>query len=271
MERAIDHDELLLHLQPITDVESGSVVGAEVLVRLPEAGSLISPSEFVPVAERAGIAVLLDRWVVREAIAMTARMRAIDPRFTIWINISAQSIGSDELERTLLTSLDRHDVPASAVVLELTETAQIDDVPGARAQARRLRAAGIRLAIDDFGTGFGSFLYVKHLLFDYVKIDGEFVTVMDNCATDCAIVRSIVGLAGQLNMQVVAEKVETDAVMELVRTENIHLAQGFGLGRPCPEGEFVERYVGGGLAVAGVGVGAGVGAGGAELGGLHII
>lgn len=273
VERAIDDDELLLHLQPITDVESGSVVGAEVLVRLPEAGSLISPSEFVPVAERAGIAVLLDRWVVREAIAMTARMRAVDPRFTVWINISAQSIGSDELERTLLTSLDRHDVPASAVVLELTETAQIDDVPGARAQARRLRAAGLRLAIDDFGTGFGSFLYLKHLLFDYVKIDGEFVTTMDTSSTDCTIVRSIVGLAGQLDMQVVAENVETETVMEMVRTEDIHLAQGFGIGRPCPESEFVERYLGGDVAGVGVGagVGAGIGAGGAELGGLHII
>ncbi|MFS4488182.1 putative bifunctional diguanylate cyclase/phosphodiesterase [Dietzia kunjamensis] len=243
VERAVDSDELVLHLQPIIDADSRTVVGAEVLVRLIDAGALVSPSEFVPVAERAGIAVLLDRWVVREAITVAARLREVDPGFSVWINISAQSIGNDEIERTLHASLDACGVPASAVVIELTETAQIDDVPTAKAQAQRLRAAGIRLAIDDFGTGFGSFIYLKHLLFDYVKINGEFVTAMDTSATDRTIVRSIIALASQLRMQVVAENVESDTVMELVRTEKIHLAQGFGIGRPCPEDEFVFRHL----------------------------
>ncbi|WP_412523605.1 EAL domain-containing protein [Dietzia lutea] len=115
----------------------------------------------------------------------------------------------------------------------------------------------MRLAVDDFGTGFGSFLYLKHMLFDYVKIYGQFVTTMDTSSTDCTIVRSIVGLAGQLHMQVVAEHVESETVMEMVRAEDIHLAQGFGIVRPCPEGEFVVRYLAGGGADAGPGAGAG--------------
>ncbi|WP_314035693.1 EAL domain-containing protein [Dietzia sp. CH92] len=268
VERAVENDELVLHLQPIIDVDSHAVIGAEVLVRLLDGGELVSPSEFVPVAERAGIAVLLDRWVVRAAVAMAARLRAVDPGFCVWINCSAQSIGNAEIERTLHTSLVEHGVPASAVVIELTETAQIDDVPTAKAQAQRLRAAGVRLAIDDFGTGFGSFIYLKHLLFDYVKVNGEFITAMDTSATDRTIVRSIVDLAGQLQMQVVAENVESDAVMDLVRVEKIHLAQGFGIGRPCPEGEFVARHLdgGGGEAGAGVRAGAGAGVGGREMG-----
>ena len=243
LEQALESDELRLHLQPIISVGPDTVVGAEVLVRLLDEGTLISPAEFVPVAERAGIATSLDRWVIREAVALAARLRELDPHFTVWINISGQSIGNKEIEHTLLTCLDTHGVPASAVVLELTETTQIDDVPAARSQALRLREAGIRLAIDDFGTGFGSFVYLRHLLFDYVKIDGQFVTDMDTSATDRILVRSIVGLADQLQMEVVAENVETDAVLHLVHKEGIHLAQGYGIGRPCPEDMFVPQYL----------------------------
>lgn len=243
LEQALAGDELRLHLQPIVSVGADSVVGAEVLVRLDDEGTLILPAEFIPIAERAGIATSLDSWVIRESVAAAARLRELAPDFTVWINISAQSIGSAEIEDTLLACLETHRVPASAVVLELTETSRIDDVPAARSQARRLRKAGIRLAIDDFGTGFGSFVYLRHMLFDFVKIDGQFITDMDTSATDRILVRSIVGLAEQLQMQVVAENVETDSVLRLVHRERIHLAQGFGIARPCPEEVFVTQYL----------------------------
>ncbi|MCT1710453.1 MULTISPECIES: EAL domain-containing protein [Dietzia] len=119
----------------------------------------------------------------------------------------------------------------------------MNDVSAARSLAQRLRAAGVRLALDDFGTGFASLLYLRHLLFDFVKIDGEFVTELDTSETDCTIVRSIVDLAAELGMQAVAEHVGSSGVLDVVSREGIALAQGFGIGRPCTEDEFVTRHL----------------------------
>ena len=174
---------------------------------------------------------------------MIARLRELDEDLSIWINFSAHSIGSTDLERVLFEESDARGVPPSAVVLELTETAKLDEVAAARTYAKRVRDRGFRLAIDDFGTGFGSLLYMKIMLFDYVKIDGEFIANLDSSATDRAIVRSLVDLAGKLGMDVVAEHVGSDAVLDVVRDEGIHLAQGFGIGRPYPEAEFVRRFL----------------------------
>ena len=243
LEKALLGDDLQLHLQPILDVESGRIVGAEALVRLLDDGRVVPPSQFVPIAERSGIITQMDIWVVREAIRMIARLRELDEDLSIWINFSAHSIGSTDLERVLFEESDARGVPPSAVVLELTETAKLDEVAAARTYAKRVRDRGFRLAIDDFGTGFGSLLYMKIMLFDYVKIDGEFIANLDSSATDRAIVRSLVDLAGKLGMDVVAEHVGSDAVLDVVRDEGIHLAQGFGIGRPYPEAEFVRRFL----------------------------
>ncbi|EFV90975.1 diguanylate cyclase/phosphodiesterase with PAS/PAC sensor(s) [Dietzia cinnamea P4] len=177
------------------------------MVRLDDDGVVVPPSEFVRVAERAGMATRLDHWVVRAAVAMAARLRRIKPDFSMWINVSAQSVSSEQLGTALLASLADYGVPPSAVVLELTETSPVNDVSAARSLAQRLRTTGVRLALDDFGTGFASLIYLRHLLFDFVKIDGEFVAELDTSETDCAIVRSIVDLAAELGMQAVAEHV----------------------------------------------------------------
>lgn len=243
LEEALAHDDLVLHLQPIVDVTSGRIMGAEALVRLVYDGRLVPPAEFVPVAERSGIASALDEWVIRRAVGMLARLRDVDPDLSIWINVSAQSIGSETVERTLLDAVEESGVPATAVVLELTETARIADVPAARCYASRLRSNGFRLAIDDFGTGFGSLIYLKNMLFDYMKIDGEFISSLDHSTTDRAIVHSLVELAGELRMEVVAERVESIEILDVVRSEGIHFAQGFDVGRPCPESEFVSRHL----------------------------
>lgn len=189
------------------------------------------------------MATRLDHWVVRAAVAMAARLRRIEPDFSMWINVSAQSVSSEELGTALLANLADHGVPPSAVVLELTETSPVNDVSAARSLAQRLRAAGVRLALNDFGTGFASLLYLRHLLFDFVKIDGEFVAELDTSDTDCTIVRSIVDLATELGMQAVAEPVGSPGVLDVVSREGIALAQGFGIGRPCTEDEFVTRHL----------------------------
>lgn len=244
LERALDADDLILHLQPLLDVASGRIIGAEALVRMVGGdGEIVPPSVFVPIAERSGLAPVLDRWVIDEALEILGRLRGIDPGFSMWVNLSAQSINDEATATALIDSLESHSVPARAVVLEVTETAELEDVAAARVFATRIREMGVQLAIDDFGTGFGSFLYLKHLLFDYVKVDGEFITNLDTSDTDCTIVRSIVSLAGELGMQVVAEHVRSPEILGVVRAEGIEFAQGFGIGRPCPESEFVGRFL----------------------------
>lgn len=243
LEEALINDDLDLHFQPILDVESGRIVGAEALVRLIDDGHVVPPSEFVPVAERSGLIIAMDIWVVERALLTFARLRERIPDLTIWLNISAHSIGNVELEQTLVSGVAKHGIPPSAVVLELTETAQLTDVVSATAFATRLHEHGFRLAVDDFGSGFGPLLYLKFDFFEFIKIDGAFISRLDRSRIDRAIVHAVVGLAGELGRTVVAEHVESDSVLDAVRDERIHLAQGFGIGRPCPEDEFVEKFL----------------------------
>ena len=142
-----------------------------------------------------------------------------------------------------MSGVAKHGIPPSAVVLELTETAQLTDVVSATAFATRLHEHGFRLAVDDFGSGFGPLLYLKFDFFEFIKIDGAFISRLDRSRIDRAIVHAVVGLAGELGRTVVAEHVESDSVLDAVRDERIHLAQGFGIGRPCPEDEFVEKFL----------------------------
>ena len=143
----------------------------------------------------------------------------------------------------LETVMTVHDVDASALILEVTETAAVADVALARAFAERMTALGCRFALDDFGAGFGSFYYLKHLLFDYVKIDGEFVAHAHQSQVDRTIMRSIVGIARDLGKRTVAEFVSEPEILEIVRAEGVDHAQGFLVGRPLPFDEFVDTFI----------------------------
>ena len=131
----------------------------------------------------------------------------------------------------------------SALILEITETAAVADVALARAFAERMTELGCAFALDDFGAGFGSFYYLKHLIFDYVKIDGEFVAHVHESQVDRTIMRSIVGIARDLGKRTVAEFVSSPEILEVVRAEGVDFAQGFLIGRPVPEGEFIASFM----------------------------
>ena len=248
IESALENDRFELYLQPLLHLETDRITGAEALLRLVDDGPPLSPGRFVRVAERTGLAPALDRWVVRHAVALLARLQEHEPDFTVELNLSAHSIGDARVEQELVEALAAHAVRPQTLVVEATETAAVADVPAARAFALRLAEHGVRVAIDDFGAGFGSFYYLKHLPFDIVKVDGEFVAECDRSSVDRAILASIVGIAHDLGKQTVAEFVSELGVLEVVRQLGVDHAQGYLVGEPVPYDEFVRRHLPGGTA-----------------------
>lgn len=241
--RALQEDRLVLQLQPIMDVSTGDVSKAEALVRLREDDRLVPPAEFIEAAEETGLIILLDCHILRRGIAMLARLREHHPGFRLAINVSARSVGEPILEETILESLAEHDLPGSALIIEVTETAAVADVERAREFAERMEHLGCSLALDDFGSGFGTFTRLKRLAFDYIKIYGEFVAAAGGSDVDCALMRSIIRVAHDLGKTVVAEHVADQQTLEMVTREGADLAQGYYIGKPMPIEEFLERYL----------------------------
>jgi diguanylate cyclase (GGDEF)-like protein/PAS domain S-box-containing protein len=244
IEEALEHDRFELHLQPIMDISNGRITSAEVLLRLRDDDELVPPSRFVYIAERVGLMPLVDAWVVDKSLELLARLRREhDPGFELEVNLSGHSIGNPEIERAIVASLARHGVDPSALILEITETAAVADVALARDFAARMTDLGCAFALDDFGAGFGSFYYLKHLFFDYVKIDGEFVAHVHESAVDRTIMRSIVGIARDLGKRTVAEFVSEPQILEVCREEGVDFAQGYLIGKPVPYDQFVDLFL----------------------------
>lgn len=244
IEAALEHDRFELHLQPIMNIATGRISSAEVLLRLRDEDELVPPSRFVYIAERVGLMPQVDAWVVENSMRMLARIRAEhDPEFELEVNLSGHSIGNPEIERAIVGSLTAHGVDPSALILEITETAAVADVAMARDFAQRMTDLGCAFALDDFGAGFGSFYYLKHLFFDYVKIDGEFVAHVHESPVDRTIMRSIVGIARDLGKRTVAEFVSEPEILEVCRQEGVDFAQGYLIGKPMPYDEFIAQFM----------------------------
>jgi diguanylate cyclase (GGDEF)-like protein/PAS domain S-box-containing protein len=251
IERALENDDFVLHLQPVQDLRTGEVHAAEALVRMRDQDVLIPPTSFIYIAERAGLMPELDGWIIERAVEMLAGLRALKPAFQLEVNLSGHSIGHVGTERAITDALTRHDVDPASLILEITETAAVADVKAAREFAERMTSLGCKFALDDFGAGFGSFYYLKHLLFDFVKIDGEFVSGCHRSDVDRTILRSIVGIARDLGKQTVAEFVSEPAILDVVCAEGVDFAQGFLVGEPVPYDEFVTRFLSPGSVRAG--------------------
>ncbi len=235
IEQAMDEDRLVLHAQPIYGVAEGRIVGAELLLRIrDELGDLIMPGRFLYIAERLGLITPLDRWVAGQAVDLLERLREIDPRFHIEVNLSAHSIGDPSLAAELEQLIRASSIDANKLVFELTETAAVANIDTARAFADRLGRLGCRFALDDFGAGFGSFYYLKHLPFDFVKIDGEFVEQSPSNVTDRLILASIVGIARGLGKRTIAEFVATEEILEVCLGQGVDYVQGYHIGHPVP-------------------------------------
>jgi diguanylate cyclase (GGDEF)-like protein/PAS domain S-box-containing protein len=230
---ALTHDRLELLCQPILDLATNEISQYELLLRLrTEDGQLLPPSAFLYVAERFGTILAIDAWVVRQAIALIATHARAGRSLTLNVNISAKSIGNPQLIAIIDRALADSGIDPACLVFELTETAAIGNIDHAKTFTTELRSRGCRFALDDFGSGFGSFYYLKHLPFDYFKIDGDFIRGFGANPTDQLVVEAIVGIARGMGKKTVAEFVTDQAMTDRLRCSGIDYAQGFHIGVP---------------------------------------
>jgi len=229
---AIDENRLVLYSQPIVPLADGRP-GEELLLRMiGRDGEVILPGSFLPVAEKYGLIGEIDRWVIAQATRLAATGRSV-----IEANLSAASIGSSDLLPFIEQQIrEAHADPAN-LVFEITETALMHDIAAGEDFARGLAALGCGLALDDFGTGFGSFTYLKKLPVTHLKIDIEFVRDLVTHPDNLHVVKAIVSLARAFGLKTIAEGIENEEALRLLRAEGVDFAQGFHLGRPGPVGD----------------------------------
>jgi len=239
----LDEDRFVLQAQPIVDLATGSIDQYELLLRLRDPlGELIAPAAFLPAAERYDLIGAIDRWVITRAIAMVAEQNRRNRRITVEVNISGRSTGDPELLSLIEAELRANAVDPAQIIFEITETTAVANIPRAQQFAARLAALGCRFALDDFGAAFASFYYLKHLPFDYLKIDGEFVRSCVTDRTDQLVIRAVVDIARGLGKRTVGEMVGDEETMTLLRRLGVDHAQGFHVGRPAPLARWlVER------------------------------
>ncbi|MER9409666.1 MULTISPECIES: EAL domain-containing protein [unclassified Mesorhizobium] len=229
LETALKRREFVLEFQPITNIASGKIVGAEALMRWnsPTRG-LVAPDDFIAAAEDSGLIVPLGEWALKQACSVAAGW---PPGMRIAVNVSAVQIRSADFARSVISALAVSGVPASRLELEITETVLMDESETVLKTLRQLRELGIRIALDDFGTGYSSLGYLRRFPVDKIKIDRSFIHDIDNKDT-AAIVRTIIGLGAELGITVTAEGVETEAQLDILRKAGCVEAQGFLIGMP---------------------------------------
>jgi diguanylate cyclase (GGDEF)-like protein/PAS domain S-box-containing protein len=232
LETAVATEALSLYLQPVIDLHTRQWAGFEALVRWPVGGETWSPAQFLPVAEESGLIVPMGAWVLRESLRQLAGWR--DDSLGMAVNVSAlQLIGTDFFDVTM-EALAASGVAPNRLTLEITEQAAIQDLGRTASRLESLRSEGVHVAIDDFGTGFSSLQYLSRLPVDILKIDRKFVWGLGQHAEDDVLVRSMLGLAAELGLEVIAEGVETRRQAELLLEYGCRLAQGFLFSPPRP-------------------------------------
>jgi len=235
LRHAIDAHRFVLYGQPIVDLEGANITQYELLLRmLDEDDRPLPPSSFLSVAERLGLISRIDSWVAEEAIRLVADQAKAGVSLTLNVNISGKSVGDPALMEVIDRTLSETQVNPSQIVFEVTETAAIANLEEAKAFAEKLRVRGCQFALDDFGTGFGSFYYLKHIPFDYLKIDGDFIRGFRDNTTDTLVVEAIVAIAKGMGKKTVAEFVQSPLVAEQLRASGVNYAQGYQLGAPRP-------------------------------------
>jgi diguanylate cyclase (GGDEF)-like protein len=238
---ALDEDRLVLHAQPVVETATGRTTQHELLVRMIDAhGDLIPPNSFLPIAERFGLIREIDLWVVTRAIRMLGEHRERGRRPIVEINLSAHSLEDAQLALHIGRELRAAGVAATQLIFEVTETTAIGNIAAARTFAERLGELGCRFALDDFGAGFGSFYYLKHLPFDFIKIDGEFIRNCTADPTDRLVIGAVVELARGMGKRTIAEFVGDEATLTILSELGIDYVQGFHLGQPAP----LENWLG---------------------------
>ena len=233
LRHAPNQGQLLLHYQPKLDIRQGHVRQAEALLRWqhPQFG-MVSPAEFIPLAERSGSIQLLTQWVIEEGIRQLCEWNQRGLYLQLSLNISADDLLGDELAHRVSALLRRYGLPAEQLVFEITESAVMREPEKALKVLHLLRDCGISLSVDDFGTGYSSLAHLKRLPVQELKIDQSFVRNLDETSEDAVIVRSTIEMSHNLGLKVVAEGVEYAHSLRLLERWQCDTAQGYLISRP---------------------------------------
>lgn len=245
LREALRQGQLEAYLQPVINLASGRVIGAEALARWPQPdGSVIPPGEFIPVAEAAGLVGDITELMLDRVIGQGARWRdaGLAP-ITLGVNLSGLDLQSEQLLPTVRRLLAEHRLPGRALMLEITESRFMRDPQGARGVLAALRELGVTIAIDDFGTGYSSLSYLHRLPLDCLKIDRSFVRGADQATDRRTLLGAIGSLGRALGLHTVAEGVETRAEAALVRELGCDALQGYLVAPPMPAADFAARYL----------------------------
>ena len=240
LRRAIERNELEVFYQPQARLDTGEVVGAEALVRWrhPTRG-MVSPAEFIPLAEETGLINIVGEWVLRTACMQAQRWYQSGlPPVRIAVNLSVKQLLRKNFTATVEEVLADTGLLPGMLELEITESTLMENAQDTLEALHRLRGLGVRLSIDDFGTGYSSLSYLKRFPVDIIKIDRSFVRDVPHDADDAAIVTGIIALAHSLRLDVVAEGVETESQLRFLRDQSCDLLQGYYLSQPVPAEQF---------------------------------
>ncbi|MEB3278118.1 MAG: EAL domain-containing protein [Lyngbya sp.] len=240
LRRALEQNEFQLYYQPKVDLNTGKIMGAEALIRwIDSKRGYVSPAVFIPLAEEIGLIEPLGEWVLRTACRQTKTWHRLGlQEMQIAVNLSGRQFNLPDIRQRVLEILLGEGLPPSCLELELTESFLVEHEDSSIQKLNRLKALGLQVAIDDFGTGYSSLSYLQQFPFDVLKLDRCFVQNIDQNPKNQIIVEAVIKMAHQLKLQVVAEGVETQAELNLLRQYQCDIIQGYLFSRPLPPQEF---------------------------------
>ncbi|MEP1385796.1 MAG: EAL domain-containing protein [Paraglaciecola sp.] len=244
---AIKNQEFEIFLQPILDLPTNKIVKAEALIRWRQNGhALVSPEEFIPLAEQTGLIIPIGKWVISEAFRLLAQLNKQGESISIAINLSPRQIGDRQLFEFIRSNVDEYKINAQKVEFELTEGVLIDNYEKVHLLLEQIHELGMKVSIDDFGTGYSSLSYLQKLRIDHLKIDRAFIKELTDSSKegDFALILAIISMAKSLNLGVIAEGVETQVQRNFLVTNNCNVAQGYLFSPPLPFIDFCQLLKG---------------------------
>jgi EAL domain-containing protein (putative c-di-GMP-specific phosphodiesterase class I) len=241
---ALDREQLFVLYQPIVDLRTEELCGVEALLRWhhPTRG-LMGPETFIPIAEDTGLILPIGRWVLHEACRHGAEWNRTQPCIGVCVNLSARQLESGDLVEEVRAALEESGLDPDLLTLEITESSLMRDGPAARDRLGELEALGVRIAVDDFGTGYSSFAYLQQFPVDALKIDRSFIKDVASRSDATALVRTLIQLGKGLNLETLAEGIETRAQLTALQLERCDKGQGFLFSRPV-DARAIDEFVG---------------------------
>lgn len=240
---ALANNKFRLLFQPVINLSTGEIERYEALIRMiGSEGELITPDNFIPIAERMGLIHDIDLWVVAQAFDVLHNLPPEQSHLSLNINLSSHAFQDPALLPLVRDKLQSTGVTANRITFEITETAAVANFEQTREMVCQLRELGCSFALDDFGAGFNSFSYLKHFPVEYLKIDGSFITNLANDAIDQTLVKSIIEIARTLGKRTVAEFVESAEVLNILRDYGINYAQGYHIGKPAQDFHTIDLH-----------------------------